>query len=152
MIEKVASFKERLNQALKIRDIRPVDLARKTKISESTISQYRSGYAEPKEDKLAKIADALSVNPAWLMGLNVFMEINESHYYDNAYDSEIAVSRLEAIRMRDYWAYHILEVGDKIPVEGQKDIEVFADFLAKKYNVKTLSPNEVDELFVDTMI
>lgn len=74
MIEKVSSFKDRLNEALKIRDKKPVDLSKGAKISESTISQYRSGYAEPKEEKLARIASYLDVNPTWLMGLNVSME------------------------------------------------------------------------------
>lgn len=74
MIEKVSTFKERLNEVLEIRNKKPVELSRGTGISESTISQYRSGYAEPKEDKLAKIASYLRVNPTWLMGLNVSME------------------------------------------------------------------------------
>ena len=74
MIEKVSTFKDRLNEALIIRDVKPVDLARGTGISESTISQYRSGYAEPKEEKLGQIANYLDINPTWLMGLNVHME------------------------------------------------------------------------------
>lgn len=74
MIEKVSTFKDRLNEALIIRDVKPVDLARGTGISESTISQYRSGYAEPEELKLGLIANYLSVNPTWLMGLNVHMD------------------------------------------------------------------------------
>ena len=76
MIEKVSTFKDRLNEALIIRDIKPVDLSRGTGISESTISQYRSGYAEPKERKLGQIANYLNVNPTWLMGLNVPMELS----------------------------------------------------------------------------
>lgn len=75
MITQVENFCERLNKALSIRNMKPVELAAKTGISESTISQYRSGYAKPKEKKLAKIADALRVNPTWLMGLDVPMEI-----------------------------------------------------------------------------
>lgn len=75
MIETVSSFKDRLNIALELRNMNPVDLARKAHISESTVSQYRSGYAKPKEDRLADIANALNVNPAWLMGLNVDMYI-----------------------------------------------------------------------------
>ena len=80
MIKKIAEFKDRLNQALSMRNIKPVELAATTSISESTISQYRSGYAKPKEDKLAKISTALDVNPAWLMGLDVPM--NEIQHND----------------------------------------------------------------------
>lgn len=73
MIEIKESFNKRLETALRIRDIKPVDLAKKTGISESTISQYRSGYAKPKEPRLVVIANALGVDPAWLMGLDVPM-------------------------------------------------------------------------------
>lgn len=64
-------FMDRLNEALVLRGVSPAELHRRTGISESTISQYRSGYAEPKKQRLQMIADALSVNPTWLMGLDV---------------------------------------------------------------------------------
>lgn len=82
MIEKVSEFKDRLNEALFAKGIRPVDLAQRAGLSEATISQYRSGYAKPKEDKVAKIADVLKVNPAWLMGLNVPPDIKETPDFD----------------------------------------------------------------------
>jgi transcriptional regulator with XRE-family HTH domain len=68
-------FKKRLQKALDAKGWKPVDLAKRIDVSESTISQYRSGYAEPKTDRLQKIADALSVNPAWLLGIEVPMNI-----------------------------------------------------------------------------
>lgn len=80
MIKKVEDFKDRLNKALSIRDIKPIELSEKTGISESTISQYRSGYAKPKEERLAIIANALDVNPAWLMGLDVAMNIETDNF------------------------------------------------------------------------
>ena len=70
MIEIKESFRKRLEIALSVRGIKPVDLAKKTGISESTISQYRSGYSKPKEARLVVIANALGVDPAWLMGLD----------------------------------------------------------------------------------
>ena len=80
MINVVSNFKDRFNQALEIRNILPVDLSKRTKISEATISQYRSGYAKPKEEKLAIISNALNVNPAWLMGLDVSMELHQAKF------------------------------------------------------------------------
>lgn len=73
MIDIVEDFKDRFNKALSLRNMRPVELKEKTGISESAISQYRSGYAKPKQDKLYLIAKALDVNEAWLMGLDVPM-------------------------------------------------------------------------------
>jgi len=74
MIEVISTFSSRLNEALEIREMKPIDLTKKTGIKDATISQYRSGYAKPKEKKLSLIANALNVNPVWLMGLNVPME------------------------------------------------------------------------------
>lgn len=82
-IEIKEEFKYRLEKALTFRNMRPKDLADKSGISESTISQYRSGYAKPKEKKLALIASALNVNPTWLMGLDVPMTFSPKIDYIN---------------------------------------------------------------------
>lgn len=73
MIELKEDFSKRLDKALDHRQMKPVDLAHATGISESTISQYRSGYAKPKEKKLVLLANALRVDPSWLMGMDVPM-------------------------------------------------------------------------------
>ena len=59
---------KRIKQMMQIRDITQSDLARITGIRASSISDYLSGKYQPKQDKIALIADALSVNPGWLMG------------------------------------------------------------------------------------
>jgi len=74
MIKNITPFKDRFKEAMDIRDARAIDVHYRTKISQSTISQYLSGYAEPKKQRLAIIADSLNVNPSWLMGLDVPME------------------------------------------------------------------------------
>ena len=73
MVEVQAEFKDRLDIAMKLRDIKPVELARRLGIKESTISQYRSGYSKPKRNRLVEIANVLMVDPSWLMGLDVPM-------------------------------------------------------------------------------
>ena len=74
MLEIKEEFRVRLDKALADSDMKPADLARATGISEATISQYRSGYSKPKDKRLIQIANALHVDPAWLMGLDVPME------------------------------------------------------------------------------
>lgn len=69
-MERNDSFKNRFNEALSKSAMKPADLSRLTHISEATISQYRSGYSEPKTDRLGILASALRVNPAWLMGID----------------------------------------------------------------------------------
>lgn len=73
-LEIIEDFKTRFNKALEIRGKKPIDVVKATGISESAISQYRSGLTEPKRERLAKIADYLKVNPTWLLGLDVPME------------------------------------------------------------------------------
>lgn len=71
-------FRNRLEYALAIRGIKPVDLAKKAGLSEQLISQYRSGRSAPKREKLISISKALDVNPVWLMGYNVPMDMEKT--------------------------------------------------------------------------
>ena len=64
----------RLAKALAIRGMKQHELCEKTKIPKSAISQYLSGLFEPKQDRLYIIAQALNVDPVWLMGFDVPME------------------------------------------------------------------------------
>lgn len=51
------------------------DLSTKSGVSKASISQYLSGLYTPKNTSAKKIADVFNVNPAWIMGLDVPMEI-----------------------------------------------------------------------------
>ena len=64
----------RISKALAIRGMKQSELCEKTKIPKSAISQYVSGSFEPKQDRLFLIAQALDVDPVWLMGFDVPME------------------------------------------------------------------------------
>lgn len=65
---------DRICKALSIRGMRQVDLSEKTGIPKSAISQYCAGSFKPKQQRLFLIAQALDVDEAWLMGLDVPME------------------------------------------------------------------------------
>ena len=67
----------RIKKALSIRGMRQYELCEKTKIPKSAISQYISGAFEPKQDRVFLIAQALNVDPVWLMGYDVPMEKKE---------------------------------------------------------------------------
>ena len=67
----------RLKRALAMRNMRQADLCEKTKIPKSAISHYLSGSFVPKQDRAFIIAQALDVNPAWLMGFDAPMEIKD---------------------------------------------------------------------------
>lgn len=70
----MAKIAERLKTALEIRDISQSELSRKTGIGKSSISTYLTGEYEPKQKNIYKMALALNVNEAWLMGAEVPME------------------------------------------------------------------------------
>ena len=61
-------FTKRLADVMRNKEITQAELSKRTGIRASSISDYIKGKYLPKQDKVALIADALSVNPAWLMG------------------------------------------------------------------------------------
>ena len=67
--------KDRLYEALVMRNMKAIDLSKATGLSRGAISQWLSGKANPKQDKIYIMSKAL--NAAWLMGKDVPM--NESH-------------------------------------------------------------------------
>lgn len=71
------STANRIKQALHLRNMRQADLVNLTGIGKSSISTYISGEYGPKQKNIYKIAKALDVSEAWLMGLDVPMERKE---------------------------------------------------------------------------
>lgn len=67
-------LKDRLKKALSIRNIKAIELCEKTNIPKSAISQYLSGYAKPKSDRIYLISKVLNINETWLLGYDVPME------------------------------------------------------------------------------
>lgn len=75
---KQSDFASRLSQALEARGMKAADLSKKTKVAEGTISCYINGRYEAKQNRVQVFAEALDVNPAWLMGYDVPMEAERS--------------------------------------------------------------------------
>ena len=71
---RVESCSQRISKALSIRGMKQSELCIRTKIPKSSLSLYLSGAYEPKQDRLYDIAQALDVDPAWLMGFDVPMD------------------------------------------------------------------------------
>jgi transcriptional regulator with XRE-family HTH domain len=74
---------ERIQEALYAKDMKQSDLVEKTGISKSSISTYISGAFEPKQKNLYKIAKALNVDPSWLIGNDVPMEMDDNGLLSN---------------------------------------------------------------------
>jgi transcriptional regulator with XRE-family HTH domain len=63
--------KNRIAEALSLRDMKAVELSEKTGISKSSLSSYISNRWQPKQEALYKMARALEVSEMWLAGYEV---------------------------------------------------------------------------------
>lgn len=68
------TFRERLIEAMQIRNIKAAELSKKANLSKAQISQYVNGVYEAKQEALYKLSTALNVSEAWLMGRDVPMQ------------------------------------------------------------------------------
>lgn len=117
----------RLKKALATRNMRQSDLCEKTSIPKSAISHYLSGSFVPKQDRAFIIAQALDVNPAWLMGYDVPMEKTEEQPETKKAPSEPQLTGVD----KELW-----EMLKRIPEDQKKRFlqlgRVFEDTLNKE--------------------
>lgn len=71
---KTSTTSDRLQEVLRIKQIKQADLTRMTGISRGAISNYVLGRYEPKSDIINKLAKALNCSEMWLWGYDVPME------------------------------------------------------------------------------
>lgn len=83
-------FIERLNSILQKRNLSQADLSKMTGIRSSSISDWLKGKYEPKQDKIAIIADALNVSPVWLIGYDEPSTNQPKGYYVDSETAEYA--------------------------------------------------------------
>ena len=67
-------IKDRLNTAMKLRGMTATELSQKTGLNKSSVSRYLSGSVIPRSIAIGKMAQALHVNPAWVLGYDVPIE------------------------------------------------------------------------------
>ena len=96
--------KDRIKEALELQNMKPIELSQRTGIPKSAISQYMSGYAKPKSDRLKLLAKALNVSEAWLSGYdteddfdNLSEKVKEYAVKLNALPEEKQVSVMKLI-------------------------------------------------------
>jgi len=72
-----AELKDRLREALEIREKKAIDLTRDLKIPKSAVSQYLSGKSQNMDsERLYLICKYLNVSEPWMMGYDIPMERN----------------------------------------------------------------------------
>ena len=70
----MTNIAERLKQAMELQELRQADLAEKSGVNKGALSSYISGRYQPKQENIFRLAKALNVSEAWLMGADVPME------------------------------------------------------------------------------
>lgn len=141
----VDTFSNRLNTAMRIRNIKATDLSEKTGIAKSSLSEYINGKYEAKQDGVYLLAKALSVNEAWLMGLDIPMERN---FDKNIQETGNTISNSAVV-----FVYGSIPAG--VPMECIEDIidteEVPANMLrgGKQYFGLKVKGNSMEPEYLD---
>ncbi len=114
------TFSIRFKKCLKEKNIKQAELARSTKITPSSISDWSKGKYTPKRDKLIAIAEYLSVNPDWLVGESEIMEHTSSeNRLDESFDLSDDVLKLPILGT--------ICAGDGVYIEEEYDEHIFID-------------------------
>ena len=120
----MVTISKRIKQALEIRNMKQADLVSATGIGKSSISTYLSGEYEPKQRNIYKIAHALNVSEAWLMGYDVPMTPQTKNENQSAVYPEDVQELAEQIQQ--------LDAEDRAVIRG----EIRAMLRADKYTQK----------------
>ena len=70
-------IKDRLNEAMKLRGMNAKELSDKSGLAKSSVSRYLSGENIPRSIAIGKMATALNVSPAWILGYNLTIDGKE---------------------------------------------------------------------------
>lgn len=89
-------IKDRLNEAMRLRDVNITELASMSGLNKSTVSRYLSGAVIPRSVAIGKMAAALNVSPSWVLGYNVTMDGKEIKEIDLFQLTEINKEKLIA--------------------------------------------------------
>lgn len=91
---KISNFAKRLKEAMDIRKVSQTELHEKTGIGKPSINAYLKGEYKAKQDKVDLIAEALRVDPTWLIGYDVPMERSSRESFNNGYYTDPEVAEL----------------------------------------------------------
>lgn len=114
----MATFKERLIEAMALRDINAAELSRLSGVNEGAISQYKKGKYKANQHTIEKIARCLNVSIPWLMGVSdVF----------GSYESNLSpLPQLDNILPIKKKSFPVLgNVAAGKPIEAQQHIETY---------------------------
>ncbi len=119
---KVSNFAERLQIGLDQRNIKAADLARISGIDKSSISRYLKGKYKGNQDAVYKIAKALDVSEAWLMGYDVPMERESYDALLQAAEDRVYFEQFDALSKEEKEAALSSVNTNKIHPKGEREV------------------------------
>lgn len=122
-------FINRLKNIMKERKITQTELAKRTGIRQSSISDWLNDRYEPKQDKVYIIAKALNVSPAWLLGYDEPSTNQTEGYYVDPETAEFA----EYLRTRPE-ARLLFSASRGISKEDMEETVKYIEYLKSKHN------------------
>ena len=142
----MSTVSDRLCEAMRIRGIRQSDLVVRTGIGKSSISTYLTGSYLPKQTNLYKLAKALSVNPAWLMGEDAPMD----DFTVNPPDSHPSYKNLTPI---DQLPRHRIPLIGSIaagkPIVAETQYDIYVDSPAQADYALTVEGDSMEPLYLN---
>lgn len=141
---KVSTTKQRLKQIMKERNLRQVDILKRSeyyqnefgvKLSKANLSQYLSGKSTPDKKKINLLAKTLQVSEAWLSGFDAPKDIViDKTDYDKAFQSDKIALDIEYTDKKYNHKdrkkiLNIIENFDKLDDKSKKSLSQYSDIL-----------------------
>lgn len=125
------TIRNRIKEGMKMRKINAAQLAKVSGVSEASISNYLNDKVKPKTNNIQKLASALEVNEAWLMGYDVDPDAD----YDGVFKSdEVQNSKLESSENYGRLYKNIIRkiLDDSLNNDDLKNIDDYVTFILTK--------------------
>ena len=122
-------FINRLKSVMAEHKITQTELAKRTGIRQSSISDWLNNRYEPKQDKVYLLANALNVSPAWLLGYD---ESDTSNPANGYYDDPEAAEFAEYLRTRP-GARMLFSAAKDMSKEEMEETVKYIEFLKSKH-------------------
>lgn len=125
------TIRNRIKEGMKMRKINAAQLAKMSGVSEASISNYLNDKVKPKTNNIQKLASALEVNEAWLMGYDVDPDAD----YDGVFKSdEVQNSKLEPSENYGRLYKNIIRkiLDDSLNDDDLKNIDDYVTFILSK--------------------
>ncbi|KAA8371926.1 S24 family peptidase [Leuconostoc carnosum] len=117
------SFNSRLKIAMEYKNVKPADLSKMTGIGKSSISQWLSGKYSAKQDKIFIVAEALNINPSWLIGADVPM--NDETVIDRIYNLANKLTKNRQDMVYDFTKNQYNEQNNVVNFPTTKEVEIY---------------------------